>query len=415
MQKIVALLCVSFLFACSDQQSEPCSGKMISSDISGETSCPFMTKDNQGNIVLSWVKKINDSNAVMCYAVSAGKGYSFGQPIEISPSKGVYPHGENLPKIIFKPGGNIIAAWGVSNPNPKNKYSGLIYYAQSFDNGKSWSNAIPLVTDTTSYDQRYFDFSNLQNGEVGIIWLDNRTKTTKEGMTLYFAETNGKNGFQHEKAIGETCCQCCRTDLFVDSKNYIHAAYRDIINDTIRDMVHTVSFDGGKTFSGPKRISADNWIMNGCPHTGPTMTETKSGLHFAWFTAANEQTGVYYCSSTDNGQNFSQRELLSENARHPQMTTLPNGAVGIVWEETVKKDSLVFSKIVLQITNPDGQTTKQNVTADDVNAGFPVIVANDKENIVVAWVQQGNEKNAPMGQHQHSKSGQVFYKMIRLE
>lgn len=414
--KIIAGILISFLLSCTNEQTEQCTEKMISSDTNAETSCPFLTKDNKGNIALSWVKEINDSNTVMCYAVSADKGYSFGQSVEIIPSKGVHPHGENLPKIIFKPNGEIIAVWGASNPNANNKYSGMIYYAQSFDDGKNWSNAVPLVTDTASNDQRYFDVGILQNGEAGIIWLDNRTKTNKEGMTLYYASTNGKSGFQNEKLVGETCCQCCRTDFFVDSKGSIHAAYRDIINDSIRDMVHIVSVDGGKTFSEPKRISPDNWVINGCPHTGPTMTENKNGLHFAWFTAGG-QAGVYYCNSTDNGQNFSQRQVLSTEARHPQTATLPDETIGIVWEETVKKDSAYYSKIVLQLTNSNGKQTKQDITADNVNVGFPVLISNDEKIVFVAWFQSAEAKTKPSGkmQHQHSKGGQVFYKMIHLE
>jgi hypothetical protein len=342
----------------------------------------------------------------MCYAVSADNGHSFGQTIEIISSKGVHPHGENLPKIVFKPNGEIIAVWGASNPNPKNKYSGMIYYAQSFDDGKNWSEANPLVIDTASNDQRYFDMAILENGEVGIIWLDGRNKTGKEGMTLYYSMTNGRNGFQDEKPIGETCCQCCRTDFFVDDKSNIHVSYRDIINDSIRDMVHIVSSDNGKTFSQPKRISEDNWVINGCPHTGPTMTNNKSGLHFAWFTAGGT-AGVYYCNSRD-GQNFSPRQLLSSGARHPQMTTLSNGSVGIVWEETIQKDSTYYSKIVLQLIKPDGQQAKQDITADNLNASFPVIISTAKNEIFVAWVQQSDESKNKIRE-------QVFYKIIHLD
>ena len=157
--------------------------------------------------------------------------------------------------MVFKPNGEIIAVWGVENANEINKYSGLVYYSQSFNEGKSWSEAKPLVQDTTSFDQRYFDVALLKNGEAGIIWLDNRKTTDKEGSTLYFATTNGKNGFENEKPIAETLCQCCRTDLFLDATGNIHAAFRNIINDTVRDMAHIVSIDEGKTFRGPKRIS----------------------------------------------------------------------------------------------------------------------------------------------------------------
>ena len=415
MNKLLFGILFLFLFSCSKNKSKDAQeAKMIASDSNTPTSCPFLTKDNKGNIVLSWIKEINDSTAVMCYAVSTDNGNSFGQPVEITPSKGIHPHSENLPKMIFKPNGEIIAAWGASNPNPKNKYSGLIYYAQSFDGGSTWGSAKSLVTDTSSYDQRYFDLAILKNGEAGIIWLDNRSDTDKEGMTVYYAETKGKNGFVNEKPVNETTCQCCRTDLFVDSKGAIHAAFRDILNDSIRDMVHIFSVDGGKSFSEPKRISPDNWVIDGCPHTGPTMTENKAGLHFSWFTAGGE-TGVYYCTSNDNGNKFSPRQMLNNEARHPQTTTLPDGTVGIVWDETVRMDSAFYSKIVFHQAPLNGQKTKQDVTSDIVNASYPVLINNDKKGILVAWVQEVEEKSGSSSKSQGSKGKQVYYKTVEVE
>ena len=194
---IVSVL-ISFLFSCTNnkhEEKEECVEKTISTDTTAETTCPFLTSDNNGNIVMSYIKEKNDTVAVICYAISKDKGCSFGGPIEIPASKLVHPSAENLPKMAFKPNGEIIAVWGVDNGNPKKKYAGLVYYAQSFDEGKNWSEAKLLVEDTTSVDQRYFDISVLQNGEAGIIWLDSRTKTDKEGSTLYYAETNCKNRF----------------------------------------------------------------------------------------------------------------------------------------------------------------------------------------------------------------------------
>src|SRR5687767_6459731 len=133
--------------------------------------CPFLTKDEKGNTVISWVRMTNDSASAFCYAVCKD-GKTFGTPVVIQGSGNIQPHGENLPKIIFKPSHEIIALWGAANPNPKNKYSGLVFYVQSFDEGKSWTAPKTLVTDTASYDQRYYDIALLPNGEAGIIWLD---------------------------------------------------------------------------------------------------------------------------------------------------------------------------------------------------------------------------------------------------
>jgi hypothetical protein len=377
----------------------------VSADTSVSTSCPYLTKDQYGNPVLSWIKEINDTTSLMCYSVSTDQGRTFGKAIEILPSENINPHGENLPKILFKPNGEIIAMWGAANPGPKSKYSGLVFYSQSFDNGKSWTKETALVKDTSAYDQRYFDLDLSPDGEAMVVWLDNRGKKDKEGSTLFFASTKGKNGFKDEKAIGETCCQCCRTDLFTDKKGNIHVSYRDIINDSIRDMVHTLSTDGGQNFSIPVRISADNWVINGCPHTGPAMAENNSGLHFAWYTMGTGQ-GVFYCNSYDSGKSFSKKDTVSTqpSAKHPQLTTLSNGNIVILWDEMRKKEESFYGCIGMQIRNNEGRILfTKYISEERCMAEFPVVSAMDRDQVIVAYNKQGKGRRK-----------EVVYKILKV-
>jgi hypothetical protein len=360
-----------------------------------QTSCPFLTTDNQGNIVLSYVKEINYSSAIMCYAISKDKGKTFEREIEIFASGNVHPHGENMPKIIFKSNGDAIAMWGVENSNPKSKYSGLVNYSQSFDHGKTWSDAIPLVNDTSAYDQRYFDLEQLPNGEIMAIWLDNRGNKKTEGSTLFCAETKGKGGFTMEKPIGETCCQCCRTDLFIDDSGNIHVAYRDIINDSIRDMVHLISGDGGKTFSKPVRISADNWVINGCPHTGPSVAQNRNGLHFAWYTMGGGE-GVFYSKSDINGKTFSERESVSTDpsAKHPQIISLRNGNIVITWDQIIKRGNDIFAQIGLQERDPEGKIINTHfISSEDSMSEFPVLQSLDDKRVMVVYKEKKNKRH----------------------
>ncbi len=88
----------------------------------------------------------------------------------------------------------------------------------------------------------------------------------------------------------------------------MHVLYRGIIDDSIRDMVHMMSTDAGKTFTAPERISNDNWVLNGCPHTGPAMTENADGLHFSWFTGGLKiKVACFIPGPQNNGKTFVQR------------------------------------------------------------------------------------------------------------
>ena len=405
MKKIILLILISFSFifqSCSNSGEKQIIASSESQIDTLQGSCPFLTKDNKGNIVLSWIKEIDSAKLIYSYAISKDNGKTFGKTIEIPGSENVHPHGENMPKIIFKPSGEIIAAWASANPNPKNNYSDLVYYSQSFDNGASWSKTTRLVTDTAGYDQRYFDMELLPNGEAGIVWLDNRKKTTKEGSALFYAVTNGNSGFTNERLIGEPCCECCRTDLFVDSKNNIHILYRAIINDSIRDMVHTISTDNGKSFSIPERISKDNWVINGCPHTGPAIAENKDGIQLTWFTGGNG-AGIYYCNSKDNGKTFSNREMVSGNAaKHCQIITLDKN-IAIVWNENFIHQNNSSSRIGIEVRSENGEKPfKQFITSETGTATFPVIKPIDSESVLVAYTETTNDRDY------------VKYKVVKL-
>lgn len=394
-----ASLAVFFLYACkNNHEAGVISGEKAIRIDSMPGSCPYLTKNNQGSIVISWARAINDSVSVLCYAVSADAGKSFGKTVAIPSSNNLQPHAENLPKVIFKPSGEIIALWGAANPNPTNKYSGLVFYSQSFDEGKTWSRSKPLVNDTAGYDQRYYDVALLPTGEVAIIWLDNRKRSNKEGSALYFATTDGGNGFKNERMISEGCCQCCRTDLFVDSKAGIHVLYRGIIKDSIRDMLHSVSTDGGRIFSDPKLISNDNWVIRGCPHTGPAMTENKEGLHFAWFTGGANK-GCFYTQSPDNGKNFIQQDRISTAGSHPQIVSCPGGELLIAWDEPVQVKDKYFKRITIQKRTAAGKSGPPNfITADTLTASYPVVAAANDQNSVVAYIEKRGKKNYIMYQ-----------------
>lgn len=362
-------------------------GKVVQAD-SLPGSCPYLTKDDNGRVVMSWVRSETDSTSVFCYAVSEDGGGSFEKTIRVPTSINIRPHSENLPKIIFKPSGEIIALWGAANPNPNNKYSGLVFYSQSFDNGNTWTGAKSLVNDTASYDQRYYDVALLPSGEAAIIWLDNRTTGDKDGSGLYFASTSGRNGFQSEQRITQECCQCCRTDLYIDSKAGIHVLYRGIIRDSIRDMLHIVSNDGAKTFSSPRLINNDGWVIRGCPHTGPSMTENSEGLHYAWFTGGKNK-GCFYKNEAGTAAVMQQADRISAAGSHPQIAAFADGNLLVAWDESVMVKGKPYKQIGVQSRSSKGITRSQRfITSDTSTASYPVVVPTAANTAIIAYAEK---------------------------
>ncbi|OJY91675.1 MAG: hypothetical protein BGP13_07745 [Sphingobacteriales bacterium 40-81] len=402
MRNIIYIFLAAFIFSCNAKEKTTrhiaFHGLGTSRDSAFSGSCPYLFKAGDSAVLISWLRDVSDTQAVLCYAI-ADNGVDFGATVVVPGSDNAHPHGENLPRVIKTPDGKILATWGAANPNPKNPYSGIVYYSWSLDDGKNWTAPQTLSRDTNSIDQRYFDIEILKDNTVGIIWLDNRKQTDKEGSSLYFATFNENNVTDNERAIDATACQCCRTDLFADKQGNLHAVYRKIINDSIRDMVHTVSADNGKTFSVPERISPDNWVINGCPHTGPAIAQTSEGLSFAWYTLGNG-SGVFYADSKDNGKTFSKRDAVSAkpSAKHPQIAIAKTGEQLIVWDEGASHGN----RIGIEVRSAGGKKLKTDYLTDSTSyASFPVIRSLGNGFIV-----------AYSGRNKPGDNEKIFYKII---
>nr|WP_295922277.1 sialidase family protein [uncultured Dyadobacter sp.] len=387
MKKIIYCIAFALISACAAEKKtdKPAvfeTENTIDSTFTG--SCPYLFTSGDTAAVFSWVRTLSDSEAVLCFKISDGQ--DFGKTITVPGSEKVKPHGENLSKVILTPSGKIIAAWGVANPNPQNKYSGLVFYSASADGGATWTKPAAISPAENSIDQRYFDLEILADGTVGAVWLDSRKDTKREGSSLYFATFGKNNTFEGEKPIDQTVCQCCRTDLFVDKTGGLHVAYRKILNDSIRDMVHIVSVDHGKSFSTPARISPDNWVVSACPHTGPAIVQTDSALSFVWYTMGTGK-GVFFASSTDNGKTFSAKNAVGNSTagKHPQVQLLKNGNQAIVWDEHIENGSLIG----LEVRSPNGEKLKTvHLTSKLGYSTFPVIKLVDND-LLIAYAGSG--------------------------
>ncbi|MDQ6478144.1 sialidase family protein [Dyadobacter sp. LHD-138] len=410
---VIAVIFSAYRFA--NPSSNIDSGPKMISLPKGDASGAYLTTDQSGNPVLSWVQKVSADQYKLYYAVSKDGGRSFSGSKEIPTSRGIYPHDENLSKIIFKRNGDMLAIFAVSNPSKENKYAGLLYYTQSFDKGATWTEPKQLSpAKSYSNDERYFDMTLLPDGEIGVVWLDSRKPAqasqhhheghhegmSMEGSALYFSKTEQKEGFVNETRVAESTCQCCRTKLYSDKMGKLHLTYRAILNDSIRDMVHAVSMDNGKNFSRPKRISADNWVIRGCPHTGPTMTGNQQGMHFAWYTMGSGK-GIYYCNSSD-ANHFTARQSVSASAsaKHPQMVVNMQGQLAIVWDELTEEGNF---RIGLQTRTESGNLMKTGfITAANINATHPVALASGQTGLLVAYTKKEGDRS------------QVFYDFRQL-
>jgi len=364
---------------------------IVLSDSSEFSQAVFLTKSNNDKPILVWSSANTDSGKyVLNFRQFNAQKASFGKIQKIEQTRGMQAHHESMAKIAVKQNGDMLAVYRRENKASKRRFAGDLFFVESTDNGYSWSDEKKLVTDTTSGSQSFYDLARLANGEIGITWLDSRKLEEDEGSSIFFNQTSSFGGFRKEVGVQGSTCQCCRTEIEVDKHGKINIAFRDIINDSIRDMVYVYSDDNGSTFSKGKRVSADNWMIRGCPHTGPTIASNDTQRATAWFTMGGGK-GVYFTVGEYSQDTSPTRTLINKNATHPQMIWAKNHFY-LAYELRSSIKEKAYRQVVITIIDGQGEVYKTiNVSEPGIDSQMPVIAQVDSKSLLVAWVDNNTE------------------------
>lgn len=166
-------------------------------------------------------------------------------------------------------------------------------------------------------------------------------------------------------------------------------------------MVVAASTDGGKTFSDPVKINDDKFQFDGCVHVGAPMTIDSTGtLHIAWYTGATGRQGMYYATSTDNGQSFSKPlPILTGDWVPPQRIyiTIDNAdTVWLTWEDATglsantsmwkysDTKAMIYTARVI-----DGKLIRSDTPLNLMPGKVPAIDSSDGV-VAIVWTENDN-------------------------
>jgi hypothetical protein len=410
--KNILLTLAVLLLSASCQQEEDLQTAVLQSAAGATASGPYLTKDNLGNTVLCWAEK-NDKDSLyrLKYAVFNPENGQFGATVTVDGTAGMNSPSESMGKIAFKSDNTVFAVFSRTFPNEKNPFAGGIYYTSSADQGKSWMQPLFLHSDTShSYGRAFFDITATADGEIAAIWLDGRFGKSLKGSALFYAKTGKNQRFGPDTCIHKGTCECCRTDLLEDDAGNLHIAYRSIIfpdellGQQARDMVYSYSTDRGVSFSDPKVISKDNWAIDGCPHTGPSLAILNQRVHAVWFTAGGN-SGIYH-TVAERGSSFANRSLLSAAGRHPQMIATNQNKLFVVFEEgkaehqqhqgghagmPVGQQAPEATKIVMQKLDSSGKREQTINITEGKHADHHAVISQVGSKVLVAWLRDTDQ------------------------
>ncbi|RPH35606.1 MAG: exo-alpha-sialidase, partial [Planctomycetota bacterium] len=205
-------------------------------------------------------------SADLVYSSSKDEGGTFSHALKVNPLPGeVSAHGENAPQLRLSRGTAILAAW---------EGRGDIRFARCVDFGRSFLPAVTVNDDGAENYQSFFSMETAPDGSLYLAWIDFRdAKTDPPGTASIYLARSADQGatFGKNVKVAGGVCPCCRPALAAESNGTVHVAWRHVLENNVRDVLIASSKDQGQAWSAPVRVSGDDWRLDGCPHSGPSL------------------------------------------------------------------------------------------------------------------------------------------------
>ena len=199
------------------------------------------------------------------------------------------------------------------------------------------------------------------DGNLLVAWIDRRIDGPKPRQLYLMRLSPDGKSLTKNYQVGEGLCECCKLGIaFADGGKTVYMVDREVDGNKIRNHVLRRSTDGARSFGAPVEISNDGWQVPSCPHSGPSIGRDGRGqLHVSWFTLgrSEQEAGIYYSVSKDNGMSFAQRQLVQANtAPETLYATLAVGSNDRVYLAWSNLDGNNKAQIFVRTLAADGRT-----------------------------------------------------------
>jgi hypothetical protein len=357
---------------------------------------PMVALSPSGARTAAWVSAPDGGSDGRLYVSTDG-----GPVSELRDSLGgIEPHGEAPPKVDYAPNGTLFALYAVGKVIPGRRFPfTTLRLAQSEDGGRTWSVPRTVAGSATPGSRNFHALHVGQDGTIYVAWLESGDEA--KSAAYLTRSVDGVYWRPPVRVALDEACPCCRTAIATATDGTLYLAWRSVAPGSVRDIVVARSTDRGETWTAPKRIHEDNFVIDGCPHAGPSMRVDSAGhIHIAWWTGTDGRAGVYYARSDDRGETFGPAVELSSGRlvrpSHVQLA-LDGSNVGVAWDDGV--DSI--PRVVLRLSRNGGGSFGEPRVVSDVHAAgmFPVLMLGNGA-LTVAWSQHTTEDHLRVGHQQ---------------
>ena len=321
---------------------------------------------------------------------SRNGGDAFAPPLPLTePGASVSSHGENSPSVLFGNNREMYVLWEQETEGEDTD----LMFARSLDLGHRFDPPFPVTDKEVPSRNGFSSLSVAPNGDVYASWLDGRDGEETGGTSVYIAKsTDLGESFGRNIPVAEKVCDCCRPPVAFGNDGEVFVSWRHVFPGSIRDMVVATSRDGGETFDPPVRVSEDNWEIQGCPHSGPSLLQVGDRLYIAWFTGGGDaEPGIRLSWSEDGGASFGPPVYVSSGivyANHPVLSEAFDGRVLLLFEGRAVSQEDEWGPVTAYLVeiNDEGQVGEPTgVPGNGVSITYPALAGDNQGGVFVAW------------------------------
>ncbi len=323
------------------------------------------------------------------FYTSADGGDVFRRMLSLSSANGdVHPHREGTPRLLIGGSGQYYALWtgtGIRGDGMD------LYLVRSDDYGHSFSSAIPLDAQAGG-SHPYFNAAAAKNGTLVVIWISYDTisgAVPGTGTLQLMRSSDGGLSFSPPKRLATDVCPCCRPELKTDEQGNWYLAWRQVDPDQSRNIVLASSHDDGVIWSDPVYVSRDEWRIDGCPDSGPTLALLNGDIFIAWYTVVNDRQRLYWSRSQDKGRNFAPRSDLAEPVRdpnHPYLIRIGNHLLATFQGRDPRlNQGWSNQQVYVRQIAPTLSAAPIALAHGSGSGSYPIGVALGADEVMIAW------------------------------
>ena len=299
---------------------------------------PDIGCDSNDNVHIVW-SDVRDSGPISNIELYYEKLDNFGNTLVDETRITFAPHNSHYPSMTVDTSDNVNIAW-VEQIDIMGILQEEIYYMKLDNNGNTLIDATAL-TDNDAEESLFPDIEVDSDGEVHIVWLDDRNETgTTQCQDVYYTKLDGNGNTLVDDTKLFVRADFFRPNIIVDSSDMIHMTCGSLPGwkgNVYKQIYYMKLNNDGEPIIDELRLTNDE-----ANASHPVLhLDSEENIHIIWEderhdNETQENTEIYYMKVNNEGAILIEDLRLTVNSSRslfPEIEINGNDMVNVVWSD----------------------------------------------------------------------------------